>query len=439
MAAHADPIRVNILAQLGSGKPKLRQEGAKQLSTLLAEGRPNKIRDVLVQRKISHQIPVALINAVVAEKDSKGKGSKEVDDKHEMKKESLRTKRMQTFTQPLRAVINYVSPVMGPSSVSYIFKALLAAIMHGRLLPEDVACDLLHIATDLLQRRPHVESLQHTEWTNFVRLCFNVLLGDSLSIPLSPPLANESLSDEEHEVSDDAMEVDSPAPTRKRRRVEDKQKSASSKVVTRTPVVPSALDVACKNILVILLRSNTSPLVDSESRDLPSAIMSRCLRLLRKYSQTSTIVDAFIPALSVVISHYTLNQQKEIRKFTRDAWFPLLEVWKNTKSSTTKEFLVIILQRLLPFLTSETKCLVEDTPKYHEHLLDLQDVLGNWRPILSLESLRLEINCGAGTRQPFVAETFRYGWNFSSQHAFTWAAFELRAECLVKVRLSPGF
>ena len=113
-------------------------------------------------------------------------------------------------------------------------------------------------------------------------------------------------------------------------------------------------------------------------------------------------------------------------------WDHLLSLW-NTKNRPLKEGVLIALTMLRPYVSHKDAQFDKVDGIGRLLRLLIAEFDSRWAfDHLSLESLRLEVK-SEDDHQPFVANTFRYGLNFTPSQAVAWAVLELQADCALEV------
>jgi ataxia telangiectasia mutated family protein len=304
-------------------------------------------------------------------------------------------------------------------------------------------------------------------WIKCVEMCFNVVLGDSI---------RKKFVNDEDEASDQASNVPSGSETdsriaktsRKRAIVsddEDELPMPQQPKARRHKISVQLEQVECASLLSSLLRSTNSPITsedpekpedDEDSPDpyayLAPSILRRLRRFLETYPSESSLLYDYLTSVSLTLDHLALNAVNAVRSFAQGTWKGFVDLW-GVKDRRLKEELVIIIRSLLPFIIAEQPVggrVLEPGFDAAQGLLDLWNALdgeaeNRWGVNgLKLNSIRLELMesgnpCSLDVGDnPFVATTFRSGWNFDSSQALSWAILELHADCAKEVSSVPS-
>lgn len=327
-------------------------------------------------------------------------------------------------------------------------------LLRGEILVP-IALDYAKAIKCILSFGPHLDHLLEDDWVKLVELAFNVVLGDPPKAGLDEGVDGDEFSmhvepEEEGEEEEDVL------PSHGKRKRGTHQMGPSQSFSSRSQLKPrgsktrqisvSLEQVEFVSILSILLSYPGAPLLSSNHPYLPQAILSRLQKFLTLYPADSSLLYDFLLALSATLDHLALNWVKDTQKFARNSWDALMGLW-NTKDKRIKEHLIVAIRLLLPYLTADLGInSVRDSYDQASALWKLYSVLEGEADYrrgiegLVLDSLRLEIGLkvtGDGTAEPFVAHTFRAGWNFDTAQAASWVVLETQADCVAKVRCCP--
>jgi len=216
------------------------------------------------------------------------------------------------------------------------------------------------------------------------------------------------------------------------------------KAKKRRNVISVSLEqVECASLLSILLSSSVAPILSPDYPGLATAILSRLQRFLERYPADSSLLHDYLTMLSSTLHHVSLNKKHAVEKFARSTWVGLVGLW-GTKDRRMKEGLVIILRILFEFVTCPSLAEGSRLPPFDSvdgisrlwNFLDGEAESRRGLDGLSLDALRLQIfnpTSHGRAEAPFVAKTFRSGWNFDAGQALAWATLELQADCAAKV------
>lgn len=368
-------------------------------------------------------------------------------------------KRLTDAASTVRWLVEKAVSFFGEEVVEHIVHHLKDGIVFRNELVTPIALDYAKALKCILSFRPHLEHLGDDDWVKLVTLAFNVVLGNPPKAGLDENIDLVTESEEEssthtgemEDEEDDDDELPSLQGKRKRGKLragtpqmsgpKSRLKPRGSK--TRQQISVSLEQVEFVSILSVLLSYAGAPILAADKPYLPQAILLRLQRFLILYPADSSLLHDYLLALSSTLDHLALNRVKDTQKFTRNTWDILIGLW-NTKDKTIREHLIVVIRSLMPYLTADFGMKsARDSYDQAGALWKLYDMLegetGYRRGIetLVLDSLRLEIGSiatGKETVEPFVAYTFRAGWNFDTSQAISWAVLETQADCVAKVR-----
>ncbi len=325
-------------------------------------------------------------------------------------------------------------------------------VLRGQILTP-IALDYAKAIKCILSFGPHLDNLVEDDWVKLVELAFNVVLGDPAKASLEEGIETES-GDESSMHVELSEEEDDELPSHGKRKRGTYQTGVSQPSGSRLQlksrgsksnrqISVSLEQVEFVSIISILLSYAGAPLLSLNHPYLPQAILLRLRKFLILYPADSSLLYDFLLALSAALDHLALNWVKDTQKFARKSWDVLMGLW-NTKDKRIKEHLIVAIRLLLPYLTADLGVRsVRDSYDQAGALWKLYGVLegeaDHRRGIegLVLESLRLDLSMkvtGDGTAEPFIAHTFRAGWNFDTAQAASWAVLETQADCVARVR-----
>ncbi|KAG6898619.1 hypothetical protein C0993_005642 [Termitomyces sp. T159_Od127] len=335
-----------------------------------------------------------------------------------------------------------------------IFAHLLQTMVHRKEFLTPVALHYLKALRCLVGHTPHLEHLDDADWLKIVEVGFNCLLGDPIGRRFQDDdedLPQDVDDSELFEADENQNEDDTPTTpgTGKRTRagtpMTQSQLASIGSKRSRSSLMQISVtheQVESMSLISVLLGSSNSPILSSEYTYLPSSVLTRLRRFLERYSCDTSLLHDYVVALTSTLSQLTLNNTLEVTKFALDSWAALLGLW-GTRNKRIKEGLVSIFRMLFPFVTSENEAfrLTAMPVDLADGLCRLSLVLDgeadNRRGVdgLSLECLRLEIadDSRQQLNSAFIAQSFRYGWNFDGNQALAWAVLELQADCIAKV------
>ncbi|KAL4265494.1 hypothetical protein AB1N83_004973, partial [Pleurotus pulmonarius] len=292
----------------------------------------------------------------------------------------------------------------------------------------------------LLEYRPHLDHVEAEEWTKWVALAFNVVLGVNLERDLTYVLQDDDDDDEEDMSVDDTDDEDElPTPSKKRKRAQSIAPSQHGSAMKKTPKTSSrgrqisTEQIEFMGILPILLGSHNvfpntiAPF--SPNSPAPGAILQRLLWFLKLYPSDGSLHNDYLIVLSITLDRLALNRKKEVVGFSRDAWPSLVGLW-GAKSKALKEGLASVLTTLLPFYTANHESVWGVGLKKLWNAL-YGDGQNRWGvDSLALENIRLEIS---GDVEPFAMQTFKAGFGFESGQALSWVILQLQSDVLAKL------
>lgn len=426
----------SIIESLQSGKVRERQEGIQELNRLLSS------RSNLGDSPHLPKLLDALIYVVRVEKGNLRKGSAQTAGK-----------RAEEAARAVRHLVENVSTSLDKREVANLCNGLRAQLISDRVPCPHIALDFLKALKHVLSYRPHLNQFNKDGWVEIVSLCFNVILENSLG----NNLFNSEDADESTGQSSDEEDDELPVvPENKKRRRPNDHGGGTPLKRARMQMSVSSEQVECASILAELLQSTTFPITSQKFKDLPSALLRSLQEFGEKYPTESSLLYDYLKSVTSILEHLAYNEVQEVRRFaqsTRRIFTNLLGL----KDRRLKEQLLIILRLLLPFVAPMECDIIQSQPtgrgnfEVVDAMNELWKALDNeskakWGPNeLDLDSLRLELldpsipsSSDVGDN-PFVATTFRAGWNFSSSQALSWAMIELQADCGKHVSISPPY
>lgn len=317
---------------------------------------------------------------------------------------------------------------LGGEVMNWLLEELSGKLVYNNKLLAPAALDLFKAAKEMVGQPTYLEHWSQDNWETYVRLCFNVLLGDPIGRDMNDEI--QDISDSEQS---EAQASEAGLPTQKR------PARRTSKVVV------SKEQVVCADLLSVLLQSATHPLTaafDTEST--PDAIYSRLERLLRKYPSESSLLQDYLKIVAATLEQLSLNDIYRTRSFAYSTWEYFVNLW-GLKDKGMKEQLLIILRILFPYIVAGEP--VFEGEGRLDSLRSLSSALGKeaemraGSTMLNLSALRLELRVQGAidmdeSANPFTAETYRFSENVDGDQALCWAILELQADCLNEVRLS---
>ncbi|KAF6761729.1 hypothetical protein DFP72DRAFT_879464 [Ephemerocybe angulata] len=362
-------------------------------------------------------------------KASKGKGTGE----------AATAKRLENAADAVRQFVENTSRRWRRNEVESACKLLNRELGFGRRLCPHLSLHYINALQAIASYRPHLEHIPKDSWIRCVEICFNAILGDSMLVKFSDPSFDDNQS---IDASDEDRDIELPtSPNTKKR-------AATTSIQGGAPKRPRQAATASQTasheqnqfaiLLSTLLTSPNSPITSPDCDYLPSAILRRLRRSLAMYTD-STINSDLLTSVSLTLDHVAYNAIQEVRLFAQETWSDLVSFWPTKgKERQKKETLVIIFRRLLPFIMPKEPGTFATSRTFGAATaVDLLCTVLTTETgcVFELETLRLELldreNPGSSDvgDNPFVASTFRAGWNFGSSQAFTWALLELQADC----------
>ncbi|THH15268.1 hypothetical protein EW146_g5182 [Bondarzewia mesenterica] len=335
----------------------------------------------------------------------------------------------------------------------------LQMCVHEGQLYAPVALDYAKAIRCIVSYAPHLEHLDEEMWVKIVEMGFNVVLDDSLrkrlgdeEIEVEISVGMAAIGDDldyyqgdEDEDEEGNVPSTSASPTKKRRRREasatpgPSTSRASFSTEASRPV--SLEQIEFTSLLAVLFLSPSAPLLSPNYPHLATGILNRLLRFIRLYPMDTSLHQDFLAGLSATLSHLALNKRDAVSQFARGAWDGLIGMW-GTKNKSMKEALVVVLRILFPYYTASNS---NPGSPYTDGVVKLWHLLdgeadSRWGiDGLSIDCLRMQLilphAAEEGEPSPFVARTFRFGWNFDSLQALAWAILELQADCAEKLYL----
>ena len=450
----------SVLQNLKSDKIKVRQDAL------------SKIREVFSQDKVvanftksdgkSNALPwlavfQALFEAVIAEKRAVTKPSTQKAGVSS----SAATRRLSEVASVVRWLTERTVHLMNAKVINALLGHLCQTLQHKGELLAPVALDYVKALKCLVNFTPHLEHIDDDTWVHLAELAFNVVLDHRLETKLAVEANDMGIDDSESEMYIDDESLDEATDSGATPSGVGKGKKRSRRDPTPTPILSprkakkrrniisvSLEQVECASLLSILLSSSIAPILSPKYPGLATAILFRLQRFLERYPADSSLLHDYLTMLSSTLHHLSLNKKHAVEKFARSTWVGLVGLL-GTKDRRMKEGLVVILRNLFEFVTypslSEgSRLLPFDSVDGISRLWYSLDGEAEGRrglDGLSLDALRLQIwnpVTHGSAEDPFVAKTFRAGWNFDAGQALAWAILELQADCAAKVSLLPA-
>ncbi|EJD07243.1 uncharacterized protein FOMMEDRAFT_100399 [Fomitiporia mediterranea MF3/22] len=412
----------SVINQLKSDKLKDRQQGLSSLREVFSRNSVVDNLDPDGDGKSWLVVFQALFTAVLNERSAALKKGGSVAAAERRLKEAASAVRWLTE----RSVTHWATKVAKP-----LVKHLLQTMVHGGQLFAPVALDYVKALRVICSYAPHRDHLMMNagQWMSILSLSFAVVLDDDLKTGL----------EDEPEVSSEVevnlvLSENEDSPARKRRKLEtqDTGRTTPRPSAPRT-VSPEQIEFVA--LIAILLRSPRMRLVAAEHQSLTGSVLNRLSRFFKLYPvETSAHLDA-IGAVQATLESVALNARDEVIKVGINVWDHFIQLW-STKSRSLKEGILMALKTMLPYAAHAEGIQfdkAEGFSKLLRHLL--ADNGSRWGfEELSLDSLRLEV-ASIQNEQPFVARTFRAGFNFSATQATSWANLELMADVIKELYL----
>jgi serine-protein kinase ATM len=450
-----------VLENLRSDKIKERQEGLSAVRTVFAQDKVVANFHINLNGKGDPRawLPVfqALFQTVRTELEAMHKISSK-----SASSAANAERRLADAASVVRWLTERTAHLLNKGVVRALSEHFLQSMVRRGKLVTPVALDYAKALRCLVAYTPHLEHMEDESWVEMVELAFNAIMNDPIATNFADdPVDGSSAGaveadDMELYLSDDPMGDDDEVltSTRKRGRKDSNatKMPSSSKMISQTgrnskvpprQVAVSLEQVEFMSLLSVLLRSPSSPLLSPDFPYLPSSILIRLQRFLDIYPPDTSLQHDYLLALSSMLSTLSLNKKHIVEKFARASWDGLVRLW-GTKNKRMKEGIIVVLRILFPFVISDN-----DLADANGTSFDCAESIGRlWYLLngeaesrwgvdcLSLDSLRLELvktGCHPDGTGPFVANTFRSGWNFDEGQALAWAILELQADCTSKV------
>ncbi|KAL5492086.1 TEL1 [Sanghuangporus weigelae] len=318
-----------------------------------------------------------------------------------------------------RSVTKWPSKVARP-----LVKHLLQAMRNGGHLVAPVALDYVKALRVVFSHPSHRDNLMtdFKKWLPVLSFAFAVVLEEDLDTTMEdePEITSEA------EVSL-ALSEDDGTPARKRRKIASQAAGRSSRPSAPRTASPEQIEFVA--LIATLLRSPRCRLLAPDRKYLVSAVLNRLARFFTFYPvETSAHLDA-ISAVQATLDAVALNARDEVIKFGTAMWDNLLQLW-SSKSRPMKEAVLMVLKTLFPYVAHADHHRFDRAEGFSRLLKHLQaDHASRWGfDELDLDSLRMEIT--HGIHEPFVAHTFRHGFNFSAGQAASWVILELTVDVI---------
>jgi ataxia telangiectasia mutated family protein len=445
----------SVLQNLKSDKIKVRQEAL------------SKIREVFSQDKVvanftksdgkSNALPwlavfQALFEAVIAEKRAVIKPSTQKAGVSS----SAATRRLSEAASVVRWLTERTVQLMNAKVINALLRHLCQTLQHEGKLLSPVALDYVKALKCLVNFTPHLEHIDDDTWVRLAQLAFNVVLDDPLETKLAAEANDTGADGSESEMYIDDGSLDEATDSgampsgvgrgnkRSRRDPTPTPILSPRKAKGRRNVISVSLEqVECASLLSILLSSSIAPILSPNYPGLATAILFRLQRFLERYPADSSLLHDYLTMLSSTLHHLSLNKKHAVEKFARSTWVALVGLL-GTKDRRMKEGLVVILRNLFEFVTCPSLSEGSRLPPFDS----VDGISRLWNSLdgeaegrrgldgLSLDALRLQIwnpITHGHAEDPFLAKTFRAGWNFDAGQALAWAILELQADCAAKV------
>lgn len=451
-----------VLENLRSDKIKERQEGLSAVRTVFAQDKVVANFHINLNGKGDPRAWLPVFQALFQTVRT------ELEAMHRMSSKSASSaanaeRRLADAASVVRWLTERTAHLLNKGVVRALFEHFLQTMVRRRKLVAPVALDYAKALRCLVTYTPHLEHMEDETWVEMVELAFNAIMNDPITTrfaedPVDGSSAAGAMEADDLDLyaEDDPMgDVDEVLPsTRKRGRRDSTatQMPSSSKMKSqsgRNPKAPRQVPVSLEQVefmslLSVLYRSPSSPLLSPSFPYLPSSILLRLQRFLDIYPPDTSLQHDYLLALSSTLSTLSLNKKHIVEKFARASWDGLVRLW-GTKNKRMKEGIIVVLRILFPFVISDND--LGDTIGTFDcaesigrlwYLLD-GEAESRWGvDCLSLDCLRLELvktESRSDEVGPFVANTFRSGWNFDEGQALAWAILELQADCTSKLFL----
>ncbi|THH11332.1 hypothetical protein EW145_g727 [Phellinidium pouzarii] len=401
-----------VVDLIKSGKSKERQQGIASIREVFSRSSVVENLDVKGDGRAWLAVFQALFTAAVNERDAVVKNTSSTT--------AVAEKRLKDVASALRWLTER-SVTKWPTKVAKpLVKHLLQSMVNGGNLFAPVALDYVKALRVICSYTPHLDHImaEEAQWIKILMLSFAVLLDDDLRTGL------EDEQDGMSEVEVNLALSTNEGPSSRKRKARDASGKSAARGAHRT-ASPEQIEFVA--LISILLQSPRLKIISSDHPRLPGVILEKLSQFFRIYHvETSAHLDA-IRAVQGTLDSVSLNMRDEVIEFGVTMWDSLLQLW-SSKSRPMKESVLMVLKLLFPYVTHSEAQLdrVDGIGKLLRYLQADHETRWSFDE-LNLDSLRLEI-ISDKIDEPFVAQTFRAGFNFSAGQAIAWAVLELLAD-----------
>lgn len=333
-------------------------------------------------------------------------------------------KRLKDAAQAVRLIIEKAAADIPRKAFKAVFNHILSIIVVRGQLFEPVALEYLKALRASVSYQPHLDHLEHKQWTHAVSTCFSAILGDFIR-------GYEIVDDFMMDVDDDQDESSTKA--NKKRKSASSSRASSSATEGTGSSQNKAHNSASQDIIELcgcidaLFRSSQAPLLANAE-----GLLSKFLRFFGSFPNETTAHLSMTTALNRLLVELEFNRKSLVEKGVFQLSSTLVTLW-HTKNVAMKEQLVISATLLLPYIGA-----LEDEKRVslasNLYLATLADVETRWgSDVLDLNAMTL--NCsqsipGSGPDHGFAMSMFQAGPAFDFQQALAWTVIRLCACCL---------
>ncbi|WVQ63855.1 uncharacterized protein L199_002011 [Kwoniella botswanensis] len=301
-----------------------------------------------------------------------------------------------------------------------LFNHMTRLLVFSNQIFPPAALDYTKALRTLLSYPPHLESLDQTSWKILMNICWSAVLGDEVVIDD----AWEDGDLEEEEDRNGGMDIDGYST-----------QVGSSRRNGRSTI--SQINTELLTLIPILLSSSAAPLIPPlPSKDNLIAPIEKpgytlLLKIHRFFNQYPTETSAHLSvfrSLNILLTELELNCRDDTLSAGLKLLPQLVSLW-GTRNKALREQILISIRMLLPFVTHKT--LVEN-----KHATGVRDTLEKLMDGLSRETINkwgiealdigvLRLKSSQSMDGPFGLRGIGAGFDFSHEHAMTWAVLEL--------------
>ncbi|WVW79405.1 hypothetical protein I302_101374 [Kwoniella bestiolae CBS 10118] len=333
---------------------------------------------------------------------------------------STADKRLADAISLIRWMVERTVHMISKKPFSLLFNHMTRLLVFSNQIFPPAALDYAKALRTLLSYPPHLESLDQTSWKILMNICWSAVLGDEVVI--DDAWEDGELVEEEE--GNGGMDIDGFST-----------QAASSKRPGRSTI--SQINTELLTLVPILLSSSAAPLIPP----LPTkevmlnlvekpgyTLLLKIHRFFNQYPTESSAHLSVLRALNILFTELELNCRDDFLSAGLKLLPQLVSLW-GTRNKALREQIVIAIRTLLPFVTHKT--LVEST-----HATGVRDTLEKLMDGLSRETINkwgvegldigvLRLTSSQRGEGPFQLRGVRAGFDFSHEHAMTWAVLEL--------------